>query len=232
MKKISLIILLLLILAGFTSFLVSQDEEYKEIILKISLGTVEKGTADDFDDIIYERVRPGIVLREGEYLKTSENSNATLEIGEDLIKVEEATAIKLKFVDTGGTALSVLSGAILTQVSKLTEGGVFNVNSPSAVAGVRGTSFRFSYNRKTTEGSVIVSDGIVEVGNKSVKNKSVLLNRNQKISMHKDVDPTEATIESFSPDIKRKAAEDLSNEKEKVKLEIYDEDLDVKENKE
>jgi hypothetical protein len=228
MKKVSLLILLLIIFVGLSSYIVSQDnEEYRDIVLKISIGMVEKGIPEDSDQIYYQRVRPGTILREGEYLKTSDSSNATLQIGEDVVKVEQNTTLKLDYVEDGGTALSILHGAVLTKVSKLTEGGQFNVNSPSAVAGVRGTSFRFSYNRKTTEGSVTVSDGIVEVGNKTVKNKSILLNRNQRISIKKETDPTDAKIETITPDVKGKSAEDLVSEPDEIDADLYDKDFDI-----
>ncbi len=228
MKKFSLLILLLITFVGFTSFLVSQDDdEYKEIVLKISIGMVEKGIPEDGDQIYYQRVRPGTILREGEFLKTSDSSNATLSIGEDVVKVEQQSTIKLEYVEDGGTALNILHGTILTKVSKLTDGGKFNVNSPSAVAGVRGTTFRFSYNRKTTEGSVTVSDGIVEVGNRTVKNKSILLNRNQSISVYQHIDPTDAEIENIRPEVNDKSAEDLVNESDEIDADLYDKDFDL-----
>ncbi len=228
MKKLSLIIILLIISITFTSFLASQSkDEYREIVLKIVIGTVEKGISEDGDEIYWNRVRPGTILREGEYLKTSDNSNASLSIGEDLIKVEEGSTVELHYVKSGGTALSVISGTILTKVEKLTEGGSFNVNSPSAVAGVRGTSFRFSYDRKSGQSTVKVDEGIVEVGNTAIKNKSVMLDRNQRVSLEKAQDPTNAQIEDTTPEVRVKSSEDLVSKEEKVELDLFDKEIDV-----
>lgn len=228
MKKIILIMILLIAFASFSSFLVSQDDEYRDIVLKIAIGTVEMGVAEwGTNDIWWDRVRPGMVLREDEYLKTGNNSNATLEIGEDLVKIDESTTLILHYIDDGGTALTILSGSILIKAEQLLKGGTFNVNTPTAVAGVRGTSFKVGYNRRTTEGTVLVSDGIVEVGNQTVKNKSVLLSRNQKISLFAGDDPTKAAIVEVIPVLKDKSSLDLINEKIEINTDLFDDDIDI-----
>lgn len=229
MKKTLLILLIFTSFIAFSSFVFSQStEDYEDIVLKIAIGMVERGIEEDGDTILYKRVRPGIILQEGEYLKTSDDSNATLKIGEDILKVEENTSLILKYVEDGGTELNILSGSILTKVKKLTEGGSFNVNSPSAVAGVRGTSFRFSYDRKSTTGAVYVSEGSVEVGNDIVKNKSVLLNRNERISIKRGDDPTEAEIEEVVPIVRKKSAEDIENiDNSVISLDIYDKEIEI-----
>lgn len=224
-KKIFLLLSLGIAFILFTSFLTAQDNDYKDIVLKVAMGVVEKGYVHD-DNIIYDRVRPGIILEEGEYLKTSSDANATIQIGETVIKLDESTVIILEYAKAGGTELRVINGSLFTKVNTLIDGGVFKVNSPSAVAGVRGTSFRFSYNLKTTEGAVMVNNGIVEVGNETVRNKSVLLNRNQKISLKAGIDPTDAKIEDIKPEVKSKSANDFINDKPNFKFEISDMDLD------
>jgi hypothetical protein len=61
--------------------------------------------------------------------------------------------------------INVLYGKVRSKVEQKYEGeNKFQVKTPSAVAGVRGTDFLAGYNQQTKESSVVTFRGVVEVG--------------------------------------------------------------------
>lgn len=66
------------------------------------------------------------------------------------------------------TELNVINGSVVSKVAKLKSGSSYVVKSPVGAAGVRGTTFKVSYNSETgafsvstVEGNVVVSRGTV-----------------------------------------------------------------------
>lgn len=126
--KISLIIILSFIIIGGTVNIVSP---YRATLTKVE-GTVLK--KDNFQNIWVPANR-GDILDDGDFLRTRENSYAELKFSDgSIVKVSENTEVSL-YKDY----LSLAIGYIRLYITKLFPN--FEVRTPSAVAGVRGTEF-------------------------------------------------------------------------------------------
>jgi hypothetical protein len=122
-----------------------------------------EGTVEVYDEPNDEwiKIRNNHVLVEGNVLKTNEESKCEVKLDDGtLLKLEADTVIglgELNFEDGGSnTLMDVLQGSVLMKITKLTGTDEFNVETVSAVAGVRGTEFTVTV---TGEGE----DAVVEL---------------------------------------------------------------------
>ena len=99
----------------------------------------------------WQKANPGDALEDGDTVKTLENSRVKLQFspgGKVILK--EDTSLKINTVDSngplegGGTDLFLSKGDIKALVTRLEEGSTFEVKTPTAVCGIRGTVFYVS----------------------------------------------------------------------------------------
>lgn len=101
---------------------------------------------------VWSSAQEGVVLSEGDAIKTGPASSALLNIEGDakkgsLVSLKENTRLNLDILkeDIGTnkkvTLLDVSIGKILIQAEKLQGGSKFEVKTPTSVVGVRGTKF-------------------------------------------------------------------------------------------
>ena len=127
-------------------------------------------------------VKPDIMLSKSCQIKTKAKSEVSLEIpGKGLIKIHEMSFVKLEKLDKTGKSFAVkvkLSfGRIWNRFKKniTGESSSMSVETPAAVAAIRGTSFYVSSEQKTKTAKIGVWTGLVEVkstrtmGSKMVK---------------------------------------------------------------
>ncbi len=79
------------------------------------------------------------------------------------LSLQQNTKIKIKILLPKGVRSQVEDGGVLMNVKKLSENEEFSVNTPTAVAGVRGTQFYVSYDKKAQRTKVAVKEGKVNV---------------------------------------------------------------------
>ncbi|MFH1878542.1 MAG: FecR domain-containing protein [Candidatus Omnitrophota bacterium] len=112
---------------------------------------------------------PGLIVKEGTRLKTAEKSYAMIVSGENeknMVKIKEKTDVIIKF--DGDDKIELIDGEIFTILRGLKKGETFNVRTPCAVCGARGTAWVTRTDDKITRVSVFESvvsvDGIRKDG--------------------------------------------------------------------
>jgi FecR protein/Type II secretion system (T2SS), protein G len=115
-------------------------------------------------------VKPNLQFSKSYQIKTGPKSEISLEIpGKGLIKIHEMSFVKLEKLDKKGKSFTVkvkLSfGKIWNRFKKSISGesSTMSVETPAAVAAVRGTSFYVSSEKKTKTAKIGVWTGLVEV---------------------------------------------------------------------
>lgn len=160
--KISLVIILSFIIIGSTVNIVSP---YKATITRVE-GTVLKKIGSQN---IWSLANKGDVLDSGDSLRTKENSYAELRFSDgSIVKVSENTEVSI-YKDY----LSLAIGYIRLYITKLFPN--FEVRTPSAVAGVRGTEFSVEVLEDQTT-IVTVYEGEVDV---TAQGKTLRLRRGE-----------------------------------------------------
>lgn len=117
----------------------------------------------------WQAVKAGDAVAEGAQVKSGANSEATIGWGNgNVLKVKALSQITVTgFSSAGGSSTSNVtldSGKVYAKAGKLSKGSSFQVKTPTAVAGVRGTDFECSETSvAVVEGTVTVSAGGVDV---------------------------------------------------------------------
>lgn len=202
-KRILYIIVGLVIVAlCVIVFLWSSQSPTVKAQLVIDSGTVEVKHADG----VWDSADNGMLLFSDDTVKTGDNTSASIILFEsNVIRLDSNSEVTLKEVMRQADAISVKiqqdEGRVWYRVSKISGIDTYEVQTPAAVASVRGTSFfiRVQANKTTIVG---VGTGVVNVSRINitqlqnlitlVKNESVIVDPNafgqslQKTSFEKD----------------------------------------------
>lgn len=150
-------VILFLIAASFFFGCKKTDQTLSGGKITFTLGDVRKNGAD---------VKSGDILGVKETLTTGKESYCDIMIGSSSVRVKENSKIVLAaFISDGkieNVALDMEIGKMLCRPKKLLKSESFIVKTPTAVAGVRGTSFSIESDEKKTS-KVMVFDGQVKV---------------------------------------------------------------------
>jgi hypothetical protein len=120
----------------------------KKAIILFAEGDVKAKLGD------WKNAEEGMILKEGDELKTGVDSWAEVGFGmgyENVVRVEEMTLIK--FIDLSDIKLSLLKGELRSLVEKIEKDSTFEIRTPSAVCGARGTGWDTN-----TDGTKVVVD--------------------------------------------------------------------------
>jgi hypothetical protein len=94
---------------------------------------------------------------------TSKNGVAVIGLADgSRITIKQNSRVKFSLVSRKSQRIKVSNGGILAKVKKLKSQKGFSVNSPSGVAGVRGTKFSVEYDEKSKDKKVDVYEGEVD----------------------------------------------------------------------
>ena len=152
-KKILIIsiIAVLIILIGGIVMVSGKDAT---AILNVDQGTVQVDQGNGFVNAI-----SGMELSENDVIKTAENSKASLILfGSSIVILEENTEIELSELSKEHSKISQNSGTTWNKFSKMTGLESLEVETPNAVATVRGTMFKVGmFDISVTEGKVAVT---------------------------------------------------------------------------
>lgn len=129
---------------------------------------------------VESRLSIGSVVYEGSQISTEKNSFVTLALPDDSrISVPSNSQVSLaklrmtQFIKSPRTLIKLIQGKVESKVTPLSNNkGRFEVSSPLAIAGVRGTHFRVGVNENGIANEVL--EGGVAVGNKEKPQALVL----------------------------------------------------------
>lgn len=141
------------------------DEEECRIWISGIVGKTEMALAPEGDDFDWEPAELDTCLDPGDYVRTKPESLLAISYGKTKeIRLNALSKLKIEPRDKKKTDTVLLSGGHL--VAKLTKKGeTFQVKTPTAIAGVRGTEFDVEVAEEGGETKVHVLEGVVAVFN-------------------------------------------------------------------
>jgi hypothetical protein len=128
-----------LVLCGSVLFSGAKGQETEKAELTSFSGNTEvllQG-ADE-----YTAAQEGMVLESQDKIKTSGSSTAELSFNDDntnLVRLNENTSVQISF--SGDEKLAMTEGEIFSSISALPSGSAFEIRTPTAVSGARGTDW-------------------------------------------------------------------------------------------
>jgi len=163
----------------------------------ITVSAIEGRTAElyDYSNVVTVtrgktdiNVFKGMRLKEGDKIKTGKDSTAYIEIDSDkVIKLAPSTIVAISNMSgtdkNGCINISLSSGKIFNDIKeKLTKNSTYNVETPNAVMGVRGT--KFVVDLETSEGNssktvLTVFDGTVAMALNGQPDSNIYVEMNQ-----------------------------------------------------
>ena len=122
-------------------------------------------------------LQEGAVLKEKDTVRTAANGEVDLTLSNGaIVRLKGGSSLEVDREILGKeVVLSLHEGKVLSKVSKLRKDSWFEVATPTAVAGVRGTAFLVEYFPGEKKGRVAVLQGIVAVYNQSAPGQVVIL---------------------------------------------------------
>jgi hypothetical protein len=153
--------------------LVEEASQATVVAVAGTVNVVQAGSAET-------KLAVGSVVYEGNQINTDKNSFVTFALPDDSrVSVPSNSQVSLsklrmtKYVKSPRTLIKLVQGRVESKVSPLSNNkGRFEVSSPLAIAGVRGTHFRVGVNDNGIANEVL--EGGVAVGNKEKPNAIVL----------------------------------------------------------
>lgn len=116
----------------------------------LSQGAVVKTGADSTVSIVFSSGSVLVV-----------ESNTTIEVSKFQQEVFSGPIAVGAEPSVSDTQINVVDGSVVAKVAKLKKGSSFAVNSPVGAAGVRGTTFKVTYNASTKTFKVSTVEGLV-----------------------------------------------------------------------
>ena len=138
-----------------------------------------------------EKIRPKLkmLIESGDVISTSKHARIDVQLENyGLIRVNQNSEVELdKILETINHKVTVKmeSGQILCKLKKLDKAKEFDVETPTAVAGVRGTTFLVDSKEDKENSEIAVDEGNLEVINKNEPDKKLLVNPNETAKIEK-----------------------------------------------
>lgn len=154
---------LIAILLTASSFLALHAEE-KALALVVQTA----GKSDLVRDGKTLGVKANDLVRKGDLLRTSKDASMSVQLSTGAIfRMGPDTEVALQDLVRDGTGfhvkLDVKKGQLASKLDQLSKKDTYQVQTPTAVAGVRGTSFIVEISSAVQSAEVLVSDGAVAV---------------------------------------------------------------------
>lgn len=155
-------------------------------------------------DATVEKAALGSVLKAGDKLKTGQKAKVDVQFNDgSSVRLAENSdldfnKIAMKEGGTSDTQVALVSGKVFAKVNKKQKEDSFSVVTPTAIAGVRGTSFVMEYgkdnkaNVKVLEGAVALAPRVQSLEN--IKEEDILKNPELK-KLQAALDKAEVVIE-------------------------------------
>ena len=179
--------ILSLVLMFFAAALIAQTTPATAAKLMSTKGTVTIKTKTDPQ---FKKATISSKLSGDTYIKTEAASTADIMlVGGSILTVKESSMVLINDMlvkkDKGKNSIGVCFGKVDVAVKKLTKDEAFNVMSPSAVLGVRGTKFEVE---TLNDGSSVVKvkEGVVQVDGDKGASATVKSNQNAAADFYND----------------------------------------------
>ncbi len=127
-----------------------------------------------------------LILRDNDTVITGDKSRLDIQLGNfGIIRVNQNSEIQMRVIlkNVKNYLTKLKTGEILCNLKKLKKNQEFNVETPTAVAGVRGTTFLVK--SKEDKSEIAVADGKVEVASKKEPEKKSIVTKNQSAQITK-----------------------------------------------
>lgn len=214
MKRLACMMLVPLLAAG----LCCKKEKHVE---REGIVNFMAGTVTIIDGGKKAAAQVGDLVKQGMRIETGDKSFVDIYFDDKAVKILENTSVVIKELElniqqeTEKTQLHVKKGKVFAKVSKLAKNQQFQVTSPSATAGVRGTEFLVA--EEEGRGTVACLTGNVEVKNEASPDKgSVDVPGKKEVTVEKD---KEMVVRDLSAENKR-LLENISKNFQDMKGEI------------
>lgn len=137
-------------------------------------------------------------ILEGERVRTGLRSNIDIALSDGtVIRTGEATVVDLSLVNLEKkSSIALLTGKVISKITKLTGDRSFTVSTPTALAAVRGTEFGISFEPGAKENKIVVFEGAVAVTQSNAVSNELTLKRNETVTFNKAVP---VTAEIYNP---------------------------------
>lgn len=113
---------------------------------------IEKGTVQyNIDGGEWKNAVNGMVLKEGYALKTDIGSRATVILSNSVTRMDENTTLSLDSLTPQKVSITQTIGRTWTNLLKLSGIKEYDLNTPNAIASVRGTIFTCTYDGESTK---------------------------------------------------------------------------------
>ena len=131
-------------------------------LVKEVYGTAQKRAGPTGD---FKNINNGDILTPQTTVKTGDNAAVLLQLpGGHIFRVGEKTTVELRELGVGKSfSFNVLAGAVWSAVRKVNQPTKYEIETPSAVAGVSGTLFSVFHDVDSGETTVSTNNGQVDV---------------------------------------------------------------------
>ncbi len=188
----------------------AEDQAREGETAPISRQAILAGVSGDVQVRTEGQWRPaadGMTLKEQDQIKTGGDGNVIVVLdrqsGGDRLKVGKESLVSLNLLQQGpksatATQLDLAFGKVLVHVGKLKESSRFEVKTPTATTGVRGTSFGVLYESKVkTTDLEVYEDGPVLFESRVIKRvgqKPAYVDAGRRLSVPSHRDPRQVPI--------------------------------------
>ncbi len=177
--KISLIVLAAVFVIIFSIFVLPLITESPPAVLVVESGSVEVSQSP------FRQVTGQIQMSAGDAVRTNAGGKASIVFfGSSILRLEENTTLTLSELDTGkeGRKVSLKqdSGRVWNKVIRLSGFEDYSLETPDAVATIRGTAFD-SWVRDNLTGVLVIEDAVNVT--KKATGQSITVNENQQTSV-------------------------------------------------
>lgn len=142
-----------------------------------------------YGDVIVEldgkKTKPKLkmILHSGDEIETGKNARVDIQLPNfGIIRVNQNSELELEKVITDvnqAITAGLDKGQILCKLKKVKKGDEFKVETPTAVAGIRGTTFLVESDEENKKSEIAVTEGSVEVVNKKDPEKKKTVKQNE-----------------------------------------------------
>ncbi|WCL50917.1 lipoprotein LipL45 [Leptospira sp. GIMC2001] len=188
-------------------------------VIVFSVGDSKVSHADGTE----ERAQLGASVKTGDTIKTGEKGKVDLQLDNgSSIRIAPSTTLdfaKLAMNASGSseTQLALVSGKVFANVNKAKKDDNFSIVTPTAIAGVRGTSFIVENDAKTNKAKVKVVDGAVAMSSRIPALENL---KPEEIEANADYKKLVASIESSSVVLEKGQQASLKSDNKKLVSDI------------
>jgi ferric-dicitrate binding protein FerR (iron transport regulator) len=174
-----------------------QETQVKDAAAAVARVTFLKGEAHALRGTEKLPLQVGVTLQQGD--KVTTGADAQVEVflkGQGIVRLSENSELALSVLGEGNnTQLGLNSGTGAFFLKKMDRAGDFKVQAPTAVAGVRGTTFLMSVPEAGTT-RIALYDGAIAVNND--KGKELVIDKPGEINVRSGQDLTAQSVKPLS----------------------------------